>query len=180
MSSPQPSSATNALRISRPSAVRTGMFCRFGRLARDAAGGGGDLVERGVDAAVGADQRRERVGVGAAQLLDLAVAQQVFDDRVLRRAIFWSESASVDGPVFVFFTGVSPSFSNRIVRSCGVELTLNSSPACAWISRRGRRTASPSSARSSSRNSRSMRMPADLHLRQHPHERALEALVEVE
>jgi len=35
-----------------------------------------------VDAAVGPDQRRERVGVGAAQLLDLPVAEQVADDRV--------------------------------------------------------------------------------------------------
>ena len=30
MSSPQPSSAMNALRSSRPADVRTGTFCRFG------------------------------------------------------------------------------------------------------------------------------------------------------
>ena len=53
------------------------------RLARDAAGGGVGLLERGVDAAVGTDQRRERVGVGAPQLLHLSIAEQVFDDRVL-------------------------------------------------------------------------------------------------
>ena len=75
-------------------------------------------------------------------------------------AIFWSESASVDGPVFVFLTGVSPSFSNRILRSCGVELTLKCSPAAAWI----RVSSSPhslvSSIDRSRRNSRSTRTPA--------------------
>ena len=53
------------------------------RLRRDPAGGGGELVEGRVDAAVGADERRQRVGVGAAQLLDLAVPEQRLDDRVL-------------------------------------------------------------------------------------------------
>ena len=48
-------------------------------------------------------------------------------------AIFCNESASVDGPVFVFFTGVRPSFSNSTARSCGTEFTANGSPACAWI-----------------------------------------------
>ena len=36
-----------------------------------------------MDTAVGADERRQRVGVGTAELLDLPVAQQVFDDRVV-------------------------------------------------------------------------------------------------
>ena len=53
------------------------------RLARDAPGRGVGLFEGGVDATVGPDQRRQRVGVGAAQLLDFAVAQEIFDDRVV-------------------------------------------------------------------------------------------------
>ena len=52
-------------------------------LTGDPTGRGVGLLERGVDAAVGGDQGRERVGVGAAELLDLAVAEQVLDDRVL-------------------------------------------------------------------------------------------------
>jgi hypothetical protein len=36
-----------------------------------------------VDPAVGPDEGRQRVGVGAPQLLDLAVAQQRLDDGVL-------------------------------------------------------------------------------------------------
>ena len=51
----------------------------------------------------------------------------------------------MEKPVLVFFCGVRPSLSNRTARSCGVELTLNSSPASAQISsvqrRRTRRPA---------------------------------------
>ena len=75
-------------------------------------------------------------------------------------AIFSSESASVDGPVLVRFTGVSSSFSNRMRRSWGTELTTNGSPACVWILRSRSSHWSWSSDRSVSRNSRSIRMPA--------------------
>ena len=73
----------NALRISRPPAVRTGMFCRFGDSHEMRPVVVAIWLKRRVDAAVGADERRQRVGVGAAQLLDLAVLQQRLDDRVL-------------------------------------------------------------------------------------------------
>ena len=62
-----------------------GNVLEVGALARDASGGGGDLVEGGVDAAVGLDERRQRVGVGGTELLDLAVLEEVGEDRVLRR-----------------------------------------------------------------------------------------------
>jgi hypothetical protein len=70
----------------------------------------------------------QAVAVGRAQLLDLPVGQQVLDDRVLPGQ-FSSDDASVEKPVLVRFCGVSPSLSNRISRSCGVEFTLNSVPA---------------------------------------------------
>ena len=50
-------SATNAPRISRPSGVRTGMFCRFGFVLERPAGGGRGLRERRVDAPVVGDRR---------------------------------------------------------------------------------------------------------------------------
>ncbi len=53
------------------------------RLARDPAGRRVGLLEGRVHTPVGRDQRRECIGVRAAQLLDLAVAQQVVDDRVV-------------------------------------------------------------------------------------------------
>ncbi len=52
-------------------------------LARDATGRRVGLLEGGVDAPVVVNERRQCVGVRAAELLDLAVTQQVFDDRVL-------------------------------------------------------------------------------------------------
>ena len=73
----------NAWRISRPSAVRTGTFWRFGFSLEMRPVVVSVCLNVAVDAAVVPDERRERVGVGAAQLLDLAVAQQVLDDRVL-------------------------------------------------------------------------------------------------
>ena len=54
-------------------------------LARDAPGRGRELVERGVDAPVRGDEGRQRLRVGAAELLDLAVAEDLLDDRVLAR-----------------------------------------------------------------------------------------------
>ena len=46
-----PGAAMKAARISRPMAVRMGMFCRLGAVLDKAAGGGAYLVEGGVDAA---------------------------------------------------------------------------------------------------------------------------------
>ena len=63
----------NARRISRPISVRIGMFCRFGIAARQPAGRGDRLVERGVDAAgLRIDQLRQRVDVGAFELCQRA------------------------------------------------------------------------------------------------------------
>ena len=56
-------------RISRPTSVRIGMFCRFGIAAAQTSGGGDRLVEAGVHAAgFRVDQLRQRVDVGALQL----------------------------------------------------------------------------------------------------------------
>ena len=59
------------------------MLCRLGASDDSRPGAGHRLVERGVDATVGADLGEQTLAVGRAQLLDLAVAQQVLDDRVL-------------------------------------------------------------------------------------------------
>ena len=90
---------------------------------------------------------------------------------------FSSEAASVEKPVLVFFCGVRPRLSNSIVRSCGVELTLNSSPAAAQMS-------SVSDAHSaiiwslSARSALDVDADADvLHVGQHPHERDLDVVV---
>ena len=72
-----------ARRNSRPPGVRSGMFWRLGESAEIRPVDGHRLVEDGVDPAVCADQRRERVGVGVAELLDLPVPEQVLHDRVL-------------------------------------------------------------------------------------------------
>ena len=103
------------------------------RLARDAAGRRVGLLEGRVHAAVGPDERRERVGVGASAASRPRGSAGGPSTIGWSSAIFCSESASVDGPVFVFLTGVRPSFSKSTTRSCGVELTLNSSPAMPWI-----------------------------------------------
>ncbi len=60
-----------------------GHVLQVGCLARDASGGGVGLLQRGVDATVGTDQWRQRVGIGAAQLLDVAIAQQRVEDRMV-------------------------------------------------------------------------------------------------
>ena len=171
----------NAWRSSRPSAVRTGMFCRFGASLEMRPVVVASLVERGVDAAVGARPaaaaRRRRCCAASRPRGSAAGPRR----SGARRASFCSESASVDGPVFVFFTGVEPELRRTgCVRSCGVELTLNCSPACAWIS-----AAEPSALRrrapcaSSSRNSTVDADAGRLHRREHAHERALDALVEI-
>ena len=71
----------NARRIRRPSSVRIGMFCRFGSVRRQPAGGGDGLVERGVDAAVVGDRLEQAVDRGL-ELGHVAVAQQVLQHRV--------------------------------------------------------------------------------------------------
>jgi cobalamin biosynthesis Mg chelatase CobN len=58
---------------------------QVGCLARDAPGRGVRLLEGCVDAAVGSDEWWERVRIGRTQLLDLAVAEQHVDDRVVLR-----------------------------------------------------------------------------------------------
>ena len=59
------------------------MLWRFGLIGAEPAGAGDGLVEGGVDAAVGRHLGQQRLAVGRPQLLDLAVAQQGVDDRVL-------------------------------------------------------------------------------------------------
>src|SRR5260370_28269134 len=51
-------------------------------LARQPTGGCDGLVERRVDAAVAIDERPEAVRIGRAQLLDLAVLEDLLDDRM--------------------------------------------------------------------------------------------------
>ena len=60
---------------------------QVGLVGRQPAGAGHGLVERGVDAPVGGHLGQQPLAVGRAQLLDLAVAQQVLDDRVLARQL---------------------------------------------------------------------------------------------
>ena len=179
MSSPQPSSAMNARRISRPSAVRTGTFWRFGASLEMRPVVVASLLERRVDAAVGADERRQRVGVGAAQLLDLAVAQQRLDDRVLLghllqrvgvgrrpglRLLHRREAELLEQDRAQLRRGVHVELLARV----RVDLGLAAGG-----------TASPSSLPSSSRKSTSMRMPACSIFASTADERPLEPLVEV-
>jgi len=65
----------------RPSAVRIGMFWRFG--SRQAAGGGNRLRIGGVHPAVRVGQQRQRVDVGGLQLGDLPMLQDQADHLVL-------------------------------------------------------------------------------------------------
>ena len=101
------------------------------RLARDPAGRGVGLLERRVDAAVGTDQRRQRVGVGAAQLLDLPVAEEVFDDRVLVGELLERVGVGRRPGLRLLHAERGRACRTGSTRSCGVEFTLNSSPACA-------------------------------------------------
>ena len=80
------------------------MLCRFGCSDETAPSGHG-LVERGVDATVGRHLGQQGLAVGGAQLLDLAVAQEVLDDRVLAEQLL--QRGRVGGlPVLIFFCGV--------------------------------------------------------------------------
>src|SRR5581483_1350099 len=55
---------------------------------REAAGGGADLVEGGVDALIGVGERGQRVEVGAFELGELAVLEDVADDGIVGREVF--------------------------------------------------------------------------------------------
>ncbi len=59
------------------------MLCRLGGVRGQPTRPGDGLVERGVDATVRGDLGDEALAVGRPELLDLSVAQQVLDDRVL-------------------------------------------------------------------------------------------------
>ena len=125
----------NARRISRPAAVRMGMFWRLGS----------DDDRRPVAAIVcwnevwmrpvGVGQRRQRVDVGALQLRDLAVLEHAPGQRVPCAASSFRTSTPVENDfvLAVLRPPCSPSFSKRIVPSCTGELTLNSSPASSQI-----------------------------------------------
>ena len=100
---------------------------QVGLVRGDAPGAGHRLVEGGVDAAVGADLLEEAVAVGGAELLDLAVREQVVDDRVLAGQLL--EAGGVRGEARLgLLLRRQAEASKRISRSCGVELTLKSSP----------------------------------------------------
>ena len=169
MSRPQPSSAMNARRSSRPSGGAHRDVLQVRRLARDAAGRGGELVERRVDAAVGAARaaaaRRRRCCAASPPPGSAAASRR----SGASSAIFCSESASVDGPVFVRFTGVRPSFSNRIAaqlrRRVDVEL-LARERVDLGLGLRGTGRRAP--CRAASRKSTSMRTPAVFHLARAP------------
>ena len=82
----QPSAGTKARRNCLPVLGAHRDVVQVGPVRGDAPGAGHGLAERGVDAAVGRHLGQQALPVGRAQLLDLAVAQQRLDDRVLRRA----------------------------------------------------------------------------------------------
>ena len=65
-----------------------GDVVQVGLVGRQPAGAGHRLVEGGVDAAVVGHLGQQPVAVGRPQLLDLAVGQQVLDDRVLALQAF--------------------------------------------------------------------------------------------
>ena len=76
----------------------------------------------------------------------------------------WSRScsrvrASVENPVLVFRSGVSPNFSYSTVRSWGTELTLNGSPARSWMVASSEWTSSVSAAAMDRSTSRSTGIP---------------------
>ena len=73
----------NAWRMRRPSALRIGMFCRFGIGGRQPAGGRDRLVIAGVHAAgVGIDLLRQFLGVGGAQLGEAAILENHARQRI--------------------------------------------------------------------------------------------------
>ena len=100
--------------------------------AAQAPGGGDGLVEAGVHAAgLGMHQQRQRVDVGALQLVQRRASRGPAAAARASSASSSSTSAAVDAErvLPVFFGAGSCSFSNRISPSCFGELTLKSSPA---------------------------------------------------
>ena len=79
------------------------------------------------------DLGEQALAVGRPQLLDLAVAQQVLDDRVLAGAASRALAASVEKPGLRLLLRRQAELVEQDLRSCGVELTLNSSPASSEI-----------------------------------------------
>ena len=59
-----------------------GMFWRFGFVEERAAGGGADLVEGGVDAAVCVGEPGKLIEVGGLELLELTVLEDLGGDGV--------------------------------------------------------------------------------------------------
>ena len=89
----------------RPSSRADRDVVQVGLIGAEPPGAGHRLVEGGVDPPVGRHLGQQRLAVGRAQLLDLPVAQQGLDDRVLaaqllqglgvgRVARSWSSSAA--------------------------------------------------------------------------------------
>ena len=102
--------------------------------AAQAAGGGHRLVEAGVHAAgLRVDQQRQRIDVGALQLLQAAPVQDQARQLVRLSASSSSTSTAVDAErvLPVFFSAGRFSRSNSTSPSCFGELTLNSIPAIA-------------------------------------------------
>ncbi len=168
-------------RISRPSSVRIGMFCRFGS----------ELLRRPVAATAWLKQVCTRPSSGgpsaAARRCRCSSACAAPRQSSTSRGISWlsasssSTSAAVeaDRVLPVFFAAGSCSFSNRILPSCCGELTLNSSPAS---SKMRAVVAAPAPARcgATARPAPrpSMRMPARSIVDEHRHERHLELAVD--
>ena len=126
-----PGGATNAARMRRPSAVRTGMFCRFGS----------ELDSRPVAVTVWLKEVWSRPVVGstsagsASTYVDLSF-ESIRYSRILAgngwsRASRVRTSTSVERPVFPRRTPRLEifSFSNRTTRSWAGEWMLNSPPA---------------------------------------------------
>ncbi len=127
-----PFAATKAVRILRPSSVRTGMFCRFGSdeesrpvvIAAKRVGG--------VDAAgLGLDVGRQDVGIGRFELGELAPVENALGERRCPVAARSSSTLApvAQAPVLVFVPPARPNLPNRMSPSCLGEPRLKFSPA---------------------------------------------------
>ena len=118
-----------ALRISRPSVVRTGMFCRLGsalEMRPVAVTHCLKLVWTRPSGAMDFSNPSTKV----ASTLATNRYSMIRDTMGCLSLIASRVSLSVEYPVLFFFWGGSPSFSNRMVPSCLVDRMLNRSPAC--------------------------------------------------
>ena len=100
-----PLSETKALRMARPSLVRTGMFCKFGSTEESRPVVVGGERVGGVHAArLGVDIGRQRVGIGALELGEQApvehLARQLvaFRGKLLERARIGAPGAGLGAP----------------------------------------------------------------------------------